>query len=227
MARFNRMEVALRMAHDGIIPVFYHPDPEICFAVIRACFKGGLSVFEFTNRGDYAHEVFSVINKRLGEELPEVILGTGSVIDGATASIYIQLGSNFIVSPALKEDMAFVCNRRKILWVPGCGSLTEISKAEELGAEIVKIFPGLQVGGPGFVKAVKGPMPWTSIMPTGGVEPTYESLHAWFNSGVSCVGMGSQLITADLIKNRDFNLLEEKTKEAVKILQKIRTDINA
>lgn len=225
MARFSRMEVALRMAQDGIIPVFYHPDPEICFEVIRACFNGGLRVFEFTNRGDFAHDVFSVINKRLKEELPEVILGAGSVIDGATASLYIQLGSNFIVSPVLKEDMAVVCNRRKILWSPGCGSLTEISKAEELGAEIVKIFPGSQVGGPGFVKAIKGPMPWSSIMPTGGVEPTYESLFAWFGAGATCVGMGSQLISSDLIKNKDFARLEEKTKEVVEILHKIRNAI--
>ncbi len=222
MARFKRIQVALQMEQNGIIPVFYHPDPGICYEVIKACYHGGLSVFEFTNRGDYAHEVFTEVNKRLSHELPEVILGTGSVIDAATASLYIQLGTNFIVSPVLKEDTAIVCNRRKILWSPGCGSLSEISRAEELGAEIVKIFPGAQVGGPGFVKAIKGPMPWTSIMPTGGVEPTEESLGAWFKAGVTCVGMGSKLITNDIIKERHFGLLTEKVKQAVAILKTIR-----
>lgn len=216
----------MRMEKDGIIPVFFHTDPEITFEVIRACHKGGLSVFEFTNRGEYAHEVFAKVNKRLQGELPDLILGAGSVMDAGTASLYIQLGANFIVSPVLKHDMAVVCNRRKILWSPGCGSLTEISQAEELGAEIVKIFPGAQVGGPGFVKAIKGPMPWSSIMPTGGVEPSHESLSKWFNAGVTCVGMGSQLITKDIIQQRNFELLTENVKQATELLKDIRREIN-
>ena len=223
MARFSRIQTAKAMEQAGIIPVFYHPDPDICFQVIKSCFNGGLTVFEFTNRGDYAHEVFSVVNKRVTLELPGVILGTGSVMDAGTASLYIQLGTNFIVSPVIKEEMAVVCNRRKILWSPGCGSVTEISRAEELGAEIVKIFPGTQVGGPEFVKAVKGPMPWSSIMPTGGVEPTEENLSAWFNAGVTCVGMGSQLITSDIIKNENFKLLEDKARNASNLLKRIRS----
>lgn len=222
MARFSRIQTAKAMEQAGIIPVFYHPDPEICFQVIKSCFNGGLTVFEFTNRGDYAHEVFTVVNKRVSDELPAVILGTGSVMDAGTASLYIQLGTNFIVSPIIKEEIAVVCNRRKILWSPGCGSVTEISRAEELGAEIVKIFPGTQVGGPEFVKAIKGPMPWTSIMPTGGVEPTEENLSAWFKAGVTCVGMGSQLITSEIIKNENFKLLEDKARNASNLLKRIR-----
>jgi len=222
MARYTRLQTAMAMEQAGMIPVFYHPDPEICFEVIKACFKGGLRVFEFTNRGDYAHEVFSIVNKRLAQELPEVIIGTGSVMDAGTASLYIQVGTNFIVSPVIKEDIAMACNRRKILWSPGCGSVTEISRAEELGAEIVKIFPGTQVGGPKFVQAVKGPMPWTSIMPTGGVEPTEENLSAWFKAGVTCVGMGSQLISKEIVNTRNFALLEEKVRTACEILKNIR-----
>lgn len=222
MARFTRIQVAQKMEQYGIIPVFYHPDEQICFEIIKACHLGGLSVFEFTNRGAYAHEVFALVNKRLQAELPDVILGAGSVMDAGTASLYIQLDANFIVSPVLKEDMAIVCNRRKILWSPGCGSLNEISRAEELGAEIVKIFPGAQVGGPAFVKAIKGPMPWSSIMPTGGVEPVRESLEAWFNAGVTCVGIGSQLITKDIIKNKNYDLLTEKARQASAWLQEIR-----
>jgi len=222
MARFTRIQTALAMEKSGVIPVFYHPDPEICFSIIKACYQGGLTAFEFTNRGEYAHEVFSILNKKVSKELPKVVLGTGSVLDAATAALYIQLGSNFIVSPVIKEDMAIVCNRRKILWAPGCGSVSEISRAEELGAEIVKIFPGTQVGGPEFVKAVKGPMPWSSIMPTGGVTPNEENLKAWFKAGVTCVGMGSQLISDDIIKERNFGLLEDRAKHVSIILKKIR-----
>ncbi len=222
MARFTRIEVAQKMDETGIVPVFYHKDAEIGKKVLKACYEGGIRVFEFTNRGDYAHEVFTVLNKYAAAELPEMMLGVGSVVDAGTAALYMQLGACFIVSPVLKEDMAFTCNRRKVLWSPGCGSLSEISRAEELGAEIVKIFPGQQVGGPDFVKAVKGPFPWTSIMPTGGVEPTEENLSAWFKAGVTCVGMGSQLITKDIIANNDFDKLKELALNALSIVKKYK-----
>jgi 2-dehydro-3-deoxyphosphogluconate aldolase/(4S)-4-hydroxy-2-oxoglutarate aldolase len=162
MARFTRIQVALKMAESGMIPVFFHKDVEVCKQVITACYKGGIRLFEFTNRGEYAHVIFEQINKFAAAEYPDMIVGTGSVIDAPTAVLYVQLGSNFIVSPILNEEMADVLNRRKILWSPGCGSASEISRAESLGAEIVKIFPGSQVGGPKFIAAVKGPMPWTS-----------------------------------------------------------------
>lgn len=206
------------MKETGLVPVFYHPDPGICKKVVKACYDGGVRVFEFTNRGDFAHEIFSVLHKYVINELPDLIMGVGSIIDPGTTSLYIQLGANFIVSPLLNEEMAKICNRRKISWSPGCGSVSEISKAEELGAEVVKIFPGSQVGGPKFVAAVSGPMPWTSIMPTGGVEPTEENLSAWFKAGVHCVGMGSKLITKEIIQNSDFALLTERVKEAMKII---------
>jgi len=226
MARFSRIKVAQAMEADGIIPVFYHPDPEVCFQVAKACYNGGLRVFEFTNRGDFAHEVFASLNKRLIAELPDLILGAGSILDAGTTSLYIQLGANFIVSPVLNPEMAKVCNRRKILWSPGCGSLSEISQAEELGAEVVKIFPGEQVGGAEFVKAIKGPMPWTSLMPTGGVEPTTENLGTWFNAGVTCVGMGSKLISSSSIKEGNYGKIEEDVKNAVSILKQVRNKRN-
>ncbi len=222
MAQHSRIKVSTTMYETGIVPVFYNADIEICKKVAKACYDGGVRVFEFTNRGDFAHEVFTELIKYAIKELPELILGIGSVIDAPTAALYMQLGANFIVSPVLKEEMAVVCNRRKVLWSPGCGSLTEISKAEELGAEVVKIFPGTQVGGPGFVKAIKGPNPWTSIMPTGGVTPTEENLTGWFQAGVHCVGMGSQLITKDIIAADDYASLTKKAKEALKIVQKFR-----
>jgi len=222
MARFTRIQVALKMAEEGMIPVFFHSDPEVGKKVIEACYNGGIRLFEFTNRGDYAHVVFEQLNKFATSQFPDMIMGTGSVIDAPTAVLYVQLGSNFIVSPILNEDMADVLNRRKILWSPGCGSATEISRAESLGAEIVKIFPGSQVGGPKFVAAVKGPMPWTQIMPTGGVEPTESNLTEWFKAGAICVGMGSQLIKSELIKAKDYKQIEQDVRDAVKLIRKIR-----
>jgi 2-dehydro-3-deoxyphosphogluconate aldolase / (4S)-4-hydroxy-2-oxoglutarate aldolase len=217
MAKYSRIDVVIRMRETGIVPVFYHKDPEVCRNVIKSCHDGGIKVFEFTNRGDYAHELFGELNKWGEKEVPGMVMGTGSVVDPATAALYIQLGANFIVSPVMNPDMARICNRRKILWVPGCGSLSEISQAEELGAEIVKIFPGSSVGGPDFVKAVKGPCPWTSIMPTGGVEPTVENLREWFEAGVTCVGIGSNLITKELIQKKDWKGLTKRVTGAVKV----------
>lgn len=222
MARFGRIDVVLKMQETGIIPVFYHKDPEICRQVIKACYEGGVKVFEFTNRGDYAHELFSDLNKWAEKELPSLVMGAGSVVDAGTASLYIQLGANFIVSPILNPEMARTCNRRKILWSPGCGSLSEINQAEELGAEIIKIFPGSSVGGPEFVKSIKGPCPWTSIMPTGGVEPTLENLREWFEAGVTCVGIGSNLITKEFVREKDWEGLAKRVSGAIKIAKMFR-----
>ena len=224
MAKYTRIDVVVKMREAGIVPVFYHKDPEVCRNVIKACFEGGIRVFEFTNRGDFAHELFGELNRWAEKEVPGMIMGTGSVVDPATAALYIQLGSNFIVSPILNPEMAKVCNRRKILWIPGCGSLSEISNAEEMGAEIVKIFPGLATGGPDFIKAIKGPCPWTSIMPTGGVEPTLENLREWFDAGATCVGIGSNLISKEFIQKKDWAGLTGRIAAAVKIARMFRIE---
>ena len=222
MSKFTRIEVSIMMNKTGIVPVFYHQDAEVCKQVLKACYEGGVRVFEFTNRGDFAHEVFGEITKYIRHKLPEMAIGIGSVIDAPTTALFLQLGADFIVSPILNEEMAKVCNRRKVLWSPGCGSLSEISKAEELGAEVVKIFPGKQVGGPDFVKGVKGPCPWSSIMPTGGVEPTEENLSQWFKAGVHCVGMGSQLISKKILTNRDYAALTATVKTAIEIVASLK-----
>lgn len=218
MAQFTRIEVALKMKETGLVPLFYHQDVEISKQVLKACYDGGARLLEFTSRGDFAFEIFSALSKYAIAELPGMILGVGSVTDAASASLYMQLGANFIVTPVLREDIALVCNRRKVLWSPGCGTLTEIAKAEELGCEIVKLFPG-DIYGPEFIKGIKGPQPWTSIMPTGGVSPTAENLQKWFDAGVTCVGIGSQLIKAD--SNGDFDLVKIKslTQQCIAIIQ--------
>lgn len=210
------------MKETGIVPVFYHKDIAVCKSVLNACYDGGIRVFEFTNRGDFAHEVFGELNKWAASECPEMMLGVGSVIDGPTAALYIQLGASFIVSPLIDEEMARICNKRKIAWSPGCGSVTEIGRAHELGAEVVKIFPGSSVGGPDFVKGVLGPLPYASIMPTGGVSPDETNLKAWFKAGVHCVGMGSQLFPKDVIDRKDWTVITAKCKEALDIVKKLR-----
>ena len=221
MAQFTRLEVAQAMKDTGLVPLFYHNNLEISKKVLKACYDGGARLLEFTARGDFAHEVFGELTKYAIKELPGMIMGVGSVTDAASASRFMALGANFIVTPVLREDIAIVCNRRKVLWSPGCGSLTEIARAEELGCEIVKLFPG-DIYGPQFVKGVKGPQPWTSIMPTGGVSPTKDSLESWFSAGVTCVGMGSKLIAKDRDGNFDYDKIESVIKGALGIIQTLK-----
>lgn len=222
MARFSRVDVTLKMRENGIVPIYYNRDTDTCKEVLRACYSGGVRVFEFTNRGDQAHEIFGELYRFCRKELPEMMLGAGSVVDGATAALYIQLGADFIVSPILNHDIARVCNRRKILWSAGCGTLTEINQAEEWGAEIVKLFPAQESGGSSFIKAIAGPCPWTSIMPTGGVEPTEESLKEWFDAGAWCVGMGSKLLKNSLIANQEYSKLRESVRDALGLAKSVR-----
>ncbi|GIV31075.1 MAG: bifunctional 4-hydroxy-2-oxoglutarate aldolase/2-dehydro-3-deoxy-phosphogluconate aldolase [Saprospiraceae bacterium] len=224
MARFTRIQVAQTMIAQGMVPLFYHPDVAVCKEVLKAVYEGGARLLEFTNRGDYAHEVFAELNKFCEAELPEMIMGVGSVTDAGTASLYLQLGANFIVTPVLREDIAIVCNRRKVLYSPGCGSLTEIARAEELGVEIVKLFPGSTYG-PGFISAVIAPQPWTSIMPTGGVSPEYDNLKKWFDAGAACVGMGSKLMAKDASGNFDLSKITSLTRESLQSIQKIRSNL--
>ena len=221
MAQYSRLEVAMAMKENGMVPLFYHPDVELGKKVLRACYNGGARLLEFTARGDFAFEVFSQLNNYALKELPGLIMGVGSITDAAAASLYIQMGANFIVTPSLREDIALVCNRRKVLWSPGCGSLTEINRAEELGCEIVKLFPGSTYG-PEFVKAIKGPQPWTSVMPTGGVSTEESNLKAWFGAGVTCVGMGSKLISRSILEVEDFAGLEKKVKETLELIKTLQ-----
>lgn len=209
------------MERTGLVPLFYHADAHVAIQILKACYAGGVRTLEFTSRGDFAHEVFRELNQYALRELPGMMLGVGSVTDAAAASLYMQLGASFIVTPVLREDIALVCNRRKVLWSPGCGSLAEIARAEELGCELVKLFPG-ELYGPGFVKALKGPQPWTSVMPTGGVSPTEDSLKAWFAAGVACVGMGSKLISKELIEDLHFDRLTDTVRACLAQIANVR-----
>ncbi|MFN2228073.1 MAG: bifunctional 4-hydroxy-2-oxoglutarate aldolase/2-dehydro-3-deoxy-phosphogluconate aldolase [Anaerolineae bacterium] len=222
MARFDRLTVLSGVVSTGLVPVFYHGDLEVAKRIVTACAQGGAWVVEFTNRGDRAWQVFTQLIEWAETAVPGVILGVGSVIDAPTAALYIGSGANFVVGPVLNREVARLCNRRKVAYMPGCGSASEISEAEELGVEIVKVFPGAQVGGPGFVKAVRGPMPWTRIMPTGGVDASEESIRAWFGAGVSCVGIGSKLVTKELVATGDWEGLAQKVAQVLAWIEESR-----
>ncbi len=211
------------MVESGLVPVFYHKDVEVAKKVALAVATGGSRHLEFTNRGDFAYQVFTELNKWCGKEVPQLILGVGSVIDPGTAVLYINSGADFVVGPVLNADIARACNRRKIAYMPGCGSASEISQAEELGVEICKVFPGAEVGGPSFVKSILGPMPWALLMPTGGVDRTRESIEKWFKAGVASVGIGSNLITKEILASGDFEALAKNTAEVLQWIKNVRS----
>jgi 2-dehydro-3-deoxyphosphogluconate aldolase / (4S)-4-hydroxy-2-oxoglutarate aldolase len=222
MARFSRLEVLNKMLEVGVVPVFYNGDVEQAKQTVAACSIGGAKCVEFTNRGDGAYQVFVELVSHFAKADPTVILGVGSVIDAPTAAMFIAAGANFVVGPVINADVARLCNRRKVAYSPGCGSASEISEAEELGVEIVKVFPGGEVGGPAFVKAIHGPMPWTRIMPTGGVQATEESVAAWMKGGAACVGMGSDLIKKELVAAGDYAAITAKVIQVIAWVSKYR-----
>lgn len=214
MAKFNKIQVLEKMGAAPVVPVFYNKDAEVACQVVKACYEGGIRAFEFTNRGDFAHEVFETVVKFAATECPEMAIGVGSVVDPATAALYIQLGACFVVGPLFNPAVAPVCNRRLVPYTPGCGTVSEVGAAQELGCDLCKVFPG-DVLGPKFVKGLLAPMPWTKLMVTGGVEPTKENLTAWFKAGVYCVGMGSKLFPKDKVAAKDWAYVTAKCAEAL------------
>lgn len=222
MARFTRLEVLNTLIDTGLVPLFYHPDVEVSREVVKAVLAGGARVLEFTNRGDFAHQVFTELSQYCAREAREMVLGVGSVVDAPTAAMYMASGANFVVGPNLNPEVARVCNRRKVTYMPGCATVNEIGQAEELGVEICKIFPGGSVGGPGFVKAVLAPCPWTRIMPTGGVEATEESVKAWINAGAACIGMGSNLIRKEWLASKDWDAIASNVRRVLAWIQEAR-----
>ncbi|MGD1842216.1 MAG: bifunctional 4-hydroxy-2-oxoglutarate aldolase/2-dehydro-3-deoxy-phosphogluconate aldolase [Thermonemataceae bacterium] len=216
----KRIEVTLTLQKTKIVPVFYHPDTNIGCSVLQLCYDHGIRIFEFTNRGIGAHEVFRALKAYAVEHCPALYLGIGTVVEAGTAALFLQEGADFVVSPVLSHDIFKVCNRRKVLHIPGCATLSEISQAEEYGAEIVKVFPG-DVLSPKFVKGLKGPMPWTNVMVTGGVTPEEDNLSAWFEAGVTAVGMGSKLFSKAHLANKNFEAIGEQLKKTIQIINSL------
>jgi 2-dehydro-3-deoxyphosphogluconate aldolase/(4S)-4-hydroxy-2-oxoglutarate aldolase len=221
MAKYSRLHVLNTLIETGLVPLFYNGDIEVATKIVQACIDGGARTIEFTNRGDQAHIIFEELIRRF-EDNDDIILGVGSVVDQGTTSLYLQLGANFVVSPILDPEMVRICNRRKVACSPGCGTVSEISQAEELGVEIVKIFPGSQLGGAGFVKAVRGPMRWTRIIPTGGVSPTKENIYGWIQAGAACVGMGSKLITKEAVAAGDYASITANVRQVLAWIKEAR-----
>jgi len=217
MAKFDKLTVLRKIFETRMVPVFYHPDAEVACQVVRACYAGGVRAFEFTNRGDHAHEVFADVVKFASTECPGMAVGVGSVVDAPTAALYIQSGADFVVGPLFNPDVAKVCNRRCVPYTPGCGSVSEVGFAQEAGCDLIKVFPG-DVLGPKFVKSLLAPMPWTKVMVTGGVEPSESNLRGWLDAGASCVGMGSKLFPKDRIEARDWMYITDKCREALSYL---------
>lgn len=221
MSSFTRLQVYQTLLENPIMPIFFHDDPEVCKRILTACYEGGIRCCEFTNRGDYAHETYGALRKFSRQQFPDMVIGAGTLVEAPTTALYIQLGADFIVSPTLHEDVGRLCNRRKIGWLPGCFTLSEISKAEELGVEFVKLFPG-QASSPDFIRAIHGPMPWTRIIVTGGVEPTADSLRAWLGAGATGVGIGSQLFPKQKIKDGAWDDITATIENAVRLAHSLR-----
>ena len=221
MATYSKIQVIQTMKETGMVPVFYHSDAETAKHVLKACYDGGVRAFEFTNRGDFAQEVFGELVKYARKELPGMIVGVGSVVDAPTAAMYIQLGANFVVGPLFNQEIAPVCNRRLIPYCPGCGTVSEVGAAQEAGCDLCKVFPG-DVLGPAFVKGLRAPMPWSQIMVTGGVKPERENLEAWFKAGVTCVGMGSNLFPKDAVASAEWDRITGLCRTALEIIAEVR-----
>lgn len=221
MAKFDKIQVLEKMQATAMVPVFYHANAEVAKQVIKACYEGGVRVFEFTNRGDFAHEVFAECVKYAAKECPELAMGVGSIVDAPTAALYIQLGACFVVGPLFNPEIAHVCNRRLVPYVPGCGTVSEIGMAQELGCDVVKVFPG-DVYGPAFVKGMMAPCPWSKIMVTGGVSPDEKNLSSWFNAGAFCVGMGSKLFPKDRVLAEDWQYVTDQCRLSLEYIAAAR-----
>ena len=221
MAKFDKIAVLGKMGATGMVPVFYHKDAEIAKKVVKACYDGGVRAFEFTNRGDFAHEVFAEVVKYAATECPDLALGVGPGVGRATAALYIQLGACFVVGPLFNPEVSKICNRRLIPYTPGCGSVSEVGAAQETGCDLCKIFPG-DVLGTKLVKGLMAPMPWSKLMVTGGVSPDEENLTSWIKAGVFCVGMGSKLFPKDVIAAGDWKAISDKCAEALGYIAKAR-----
>ncbi|MEI6715251.1 MAG: bifunctional 4-hydroxy-2-oxoglutarate aldolase/2-dehydro-3-deoxy-phosphogluconate aldolase [Verrucomicrobiota bacterium] len=224
MARFTRLDFLNRILDEALMPIFSHGDEETVCRVADAVVAGGATVFEFTNRADNAIEVFSALALHCKRHLPNLILGAGSIVDDATAALFTAHGANFIVGPSFNERVARFCNRRKLAYVPGCQSATEIGVAEELGVEIVKLFPCEAAGGPNFAKQILGPSPWTRLLPTSLGDVSPEGLAAWFQSGACAIGLGRELIPKDYVEAGDYASVTRRVKEVSEWVKAARTN---
>lgn len=217
---FSKKQITDTMKSTGLVPLFTHDNADDAVQVLKAAYNGGVRVFEFTNRRSNSFDVFSALVKQR-VQYPDLMLGIGTIMDATTTKKFIDAGADFIISPIMKPEMAEVCKQYDKHWMPGCATLTEIVNAKDLGAEVIKVFPG-SVLGPGFVSSILPVVPDLQLMITGGVEPSESNLSAWFKSGAMCVGMGSQLFTKDILENKDWNKLQKRVSDVLSTIQQIK-----
>ena len=218
--KFSKQQIVGAMKGAGIVPLFTHDDPDDAQQVLEAAYRGGIRVFEFTNRRENSFEVFKHLIS-ISKKYPDLMLGIGTIMDGPTTKKFIDAGANFIISPILKVEMAKICDEQNVPWIPGCATLTEIVTAKDNGAEIIKLFPASMLG-PGFVSSIMPVVPGLKLMITGGVEPNEKSLTEWFKAGATCVGMGSQLFTKEILTQKNWSLLQQRVEECLSIAKKVK-----
>ncbi|MBN7816698.1 beta/alpha barrel domain-containing protein [Algoriphagus pacificus] len=209
-----------RMYGAGVMPIFFNPDESKCLKMLEMAYEGGVRVIEMVDRGAEAKSIFPAIRKA-ADQMPDLYLGVGTIYHPAQAEVFLDMGAEFIVAPVMNPKLGEYCKNLDIPWIPGCGSVSEVFFAQELGAELVKIYPA-NILGAEFVKAVHAVLPNIELIPTGGVEPTAESLSYWFDSGVCCVGMGSQLFRKDLIQKGDFEKIKEMIQTTMDLIDSIK-----
>lgn len=220
----DRLIVLGSILEQGVVPVFCDQDVEVCINVIQSCVDAGAACVEFTNREHFSPAVFLEVSRHFSQSRSPVMLGVGSVVDAPTAALYIANGASFVVGPLLNPEVARLCNRRGIAYMPGCATASEIGMAQELGCELIKLFPGGATGGPDFVKSILAPMPWTRLMPTGGVEPTPASLREWFGAGIAACGIGSRMLTKQMLQDKDYSGIQSSVRRVLDEVRAIRLE---
>lgn len=211
-----------RIVDQGVLPLYFHPDATVSVEVLKALYAAGIRAVEYTNRGEAALDNFKLLKETRDRELPELLLGIGTIKRKKEAKAFIKAGADFIIAPGIIEEVAETVHKEEMIWIPGCMTTTEIIRAEDAGAKLIKLFPGNLLG-PSFVSAIKELFPDLYFMPTGGVEVNKENLTAWFKSGVVAVGMGSKLITKEILEKKDYEQLINKTKEAIALVNEVRS----
>ena len=212
MPPIDRLTVLRTILEDGAVPTFVAADPDAAFDVVAACRDGGSRVVEFTNRGDFAYATFAALARRVDAEAPGVALGAGTIVDAPTAALFIAAGARFIVGQSFDADVARLCNKRRVPYIPGCFTATEIGAAEEMGCEIVKLFPAAALDGPAFIRGLHGPSPASRVMPTN-VEATEEATRRWIAAGAAALGVGPHLLPPALIASRDVATMAARVRE--------------
>lgn len=217
----KKTEILQLTLQQGVLPLYFNKDEEVSINVLKALYEAGIRTVEYTNRGEAALQNFKALRKVCDIELKGMYLGIGTIKNGEQAKSFVDAGADYLISPGVVEDAAKVADQNKLVYVPGCMTPTEIIKAEQLGSTLVKIFPG-NIVGPGFVSAIKELFSGVKFIITGGVEPEESNLRGWFSAGAAAVGMGSKLITKQILETKDYAKITQLTKESLKLIELVR-----